>query len=586
MEGGQEGSSERHSYFVEQLKLRGPELSASQITLEEKIGDGSFGRVYKGKCFALDVAVKVPHRQTLNEQQLRTLRTELEIMSTISHPCIVLFLGACTVEGSFRIVTELLEGDLGDLIHNSRHPRLSLFEKMKIAKDAALGMNWLHSSKPQIIHRDLKLNNLLIWKQGNEHRVKICDFGLSSIKQSPQEMLRDPKGARGTPMYMAPEVMRNKEFDEKADVYSFGILLWEILTERKPFESHKNWDTFVEAVADDGERPLIPASCPPALRALMEDCWAGEPGLRPSFSEITDRLDSIIVEAALPDPAAAQFWKRYFIHNYQPGWVEFVTKFYEFLNVPLPIDETTTPLNKPAAADPRAQWIPPHKRFASVSEKKTSNPNQTPLNQNTLNQNQNQNQSQNQNVKSNLPSLEVATLRCLQALLVPDKSKDSKVSITRFNEVVAWFPPLRAGQGAFLQIIQNLLQMPWFHGLLSNTDLSRVLSGASEGTFLVRFSASNPGAYSISRIKGGAISNIRINVKQVEAEAAGEGKEGLEVEYWVSEDRTFGSIIELVNSVAPHLGLAEAARGSPFLPLFGLAEMPQGGGYDVCVTLN
>ena len=113
------------------------------------------------------MAVKIPHRQQLNPQQLESLRNEIQIMrygtrmpgfcpkvvcSMNPHPRIVLFMGACTIEGQFKIVTELMEGDVHSLIHRDK-VRPNLFRKMKMMKDAALGMNWLHRSTPQIIHR-------------------------------------------------------------------------------------------------------------------------------------------------------------------------------------------------------------------------------------------------------------------------------------------------------------------------------------------------------------------------------------------------------------------------------------------------
>jgi hypothetical protein len=140
------------------------EIHPDEIVLGAKLGDGCFGAVFRGVCRANDVAVKIPLVQLLDEAQLLLLRTEVEIMSANPHPNIVLFMGACTIPGQFKIVTELMHGDLDTLLKRSSL-RFSLFDKMRMAKDAALGVNWLHCSNPPIIHRDLKAANLLVRPQ-------------------------------------------------------------------------------------------------------------------------------------------------------------------------------------------------------------------------------------------------------------------------------------------------------------------------------------------------------------------------------------------------------------------------------------
>jgi len=127
---------------------------------------------------------------------------------------------------------------------------MTLYERLLLAKDSALGMNWLHNNNPAIIHRDLKTANLLYYKIGDFYTVKVCDFGLSDIKPKRVTTLRDPDkdGAKGTPLYMAPEIMQGKEFDEKADVYSYGMCLWEIYTCKDLFPEHNDYDEFVKSI--------------------------------------------------------------------------------------------------------------------------------------------------------------------------------------------------------------------------------------------------------------------------------------------------------------------------------------------------
>jgi len=145
---------------------------------------------------------------------------------------------------------------------------LTLLKILTMAKDVAQGMNWLHLSKPPIIHRDLKPTNLLVDENWN---VKICDFGLSAWQLN--KTLQDPGVAPGTPLWMSPEVLKGRTLSEKADIYSFGIVLWEMLTGKEPFEDHDDYERFVTAVCEQGERPEIPEDMHPSLQVLLKECW-------------------------------------------------------------------------------------------------------------------------------------------------------------------------------------------------------------------------------------------------------------------------------------------------------------------------
>lgn len=112
---------------------------------------------------------------------------------------------------------------------------------------------------------------------------------------------------------MAPEVMQQQEFDESVDVYSFGIVLWEIYTTKEPFSHHDNWDDFFDAIVKKGERPAIPDDCPVSLKRLMEACWQQNRKLRPNFPEIIFRLDEVLVDIEIKETKAREFWKKYFL---------------------------------------------------------------------------------------------------------------------------------------------------------------------------------------------------------------------------------------------------------------------------------
>lgn len=118
--------------------------------------------------------------------------------------------------------------------------------------------------------------------------------------------------------FTSPEVMLGERFNEKADTYSFGIVLWELLTTESPFPNHTEVKPFMRAVALEGERPIIPTECPNSLASLMKDCWKKEMSERPSFIEICDRLDTVMIDSAISDFNGNAFWKKYFTSKVSP----------------------------------------------------------------------------------------------------------------------------------------------------------------------------------------------------------------------------------------------------------------------------
>jgi serine/threonine protein kinase len=297
------------------------EIDASEITLGEKLGTGSFGEVYKGKLRSVEVAVKKLTLKKLDEKKMEAFRKEVGIMSKLRHPNVLLFMGACLEPGNLMIVTELMsQGSVYDLLH--KHPeQLTFRKKMEIARGAAKGMNWLHQSKPvSFIHRDLKTGNLLV---DDNWCVKVCDFGLTLVKKNEEKA---NYGAIGTPLWMAPEVLTNQAYDESADLYSFGIVLWELMTHKDPYPEINTFGEMLEKVCKQHHRPAIPESCPPTLRALMEKCWDPVPSKRPSFVDVLSEIDGILIEGLLIDPQAIAFWKKNFNTAEKVPFKEFCQK--------------------------------------------------------------------------------------------------------------------------------------------------------------------------------------------------------------------------------------------------------------------
>lgn len=418
-----------------------PEIRPEETVLEELIGSGSFGKVYKGRCRQKLVAVKILHKQQFDNQTLAVFRKEVYLMNKIYHPNICLFMGAVTIPGKLMIVTELVaKGNLETLLHDEKI-NLPLPLRMRMARDAALGVLWLHESTPTFIHRDLKTSNLLV---DENMRVKICDFGLSTVKPQRHQMLKDQTTAKGTPLFMAPEVMMFREFNESSDVYSFAIVLWEILTRQEPFSQFRALDEFRQAVCVRHERPIIPPDTLDSLKRLIERCWDKEPSRRPSFREIVVALEHIIVEAAIANQRGREFWKRYFLNDSIVAWKTFADAFCDWLKVPT-----------------RAQCE-----------------------------------------KNSVPYL---NLKCLKAVLAESPGNDGSsgvlpdhvVTMEKFGRILEYFGPLQEG---FMDTIREMLSQKWFHGELDTADAQACLNGKPPGSFLVRFSSTNPGCFTTSQI--------------------------------------------------------------------------------------
>ncbi|KAJ7526743.1 hypothetical protein O6H91_16G021200 [Diphasiastrum complanatum] len=206
------------------------EISWDELTLREVVGQGSCGTVYRGLWYGSDVAIKVFTEQEYSPELLADFKKEVTIMKRLRHPKVLLFMGAVTSCDRLCIVTEFLpRGSLFRLLHRNT-PGMDSKRRLRMALDIARGMNYLHHCKPPIVHRDLKSSNLLVDKDWS---VKVGDFGLSRLQHA---TLLTAKSGRGTPQWMAPEVLRNEPSDEKCDVYSFGVILWELFTEQVPWD--------------------------------------------------------------------------------------------------------------------------------------------------------------------------------------------------------------------------------------------------------------------------------------------------------------------------------------------------------------
>jgi len=277
----------------------------------------------------------------------------------------------------------------------------------------------------------------------------------------------DKEGAKGTPLYMPPEVMQGKEFDEKADVYSYAMCLWEIYTCKDLFPDHNDYDVFVRAVCKKNERPPMPDNTLPSLKKLIEDCWDGNASHRPSFSDINDRLDEILVEAAIPDDAGREFWKKHFLKTRNVSWNEFSKAFYKFLGL-TPVEEHDEKKSKKAASLEPTPEIKRMRHFRDVLA-----------------------QSEGTN-----------------------RQERTLVEIQHFGRVLGWFGPLVKGSksNTIMNTVEEVCNQSWFHGDIDAIEAGTKLHGGEPGLFLVRFSTSSVGGFTISRVtEEGKILHVKID---------------------------------------------------------------------------
>lgn len=259
------------------------EIPWEDLVLGDRIGLGSYGEVYHADWKGVEVAVKKFLDQDFSGAALAEFKREVRIMRGLRHPNVVLFMGAVTRPPNLSIITEYLpRGSLYRLIHRP-HSQIDEKRRIKMALDVAKGMHCLHASRPTIVHRDLKSPNLLVDKNWN---VKVGDFGLSRLKHN---TFLSSKSTAGTPEWMAPEVLRNENSNEKCDVYSFGVILWELATLRLPW-SGMNPMQVVGAVGFQNRRLDIPNNLDPLVARIIWECWQTDPNLRPSFAQLAVAL--------------------------------------------------------------------------------------------------------------------------------------------------------------------------------------------------------------------------------------------------------------------------------------------------------
>ncbi|KAF7084009.1 hypothetical protein CFC21_087715 [Triticum aestivum] len=274
-------------------------IDLGRLDMGVPFAQGAFGKLYRGTYIGEDVAIKLLEKPENDMERAQSLEQqfvqEVMMLSTLRHPNIVRFIGACRKSIVWCIITEYAKGgSVRQFLAKRQNKSVPLRLAVKQALDVARGMAYVHALG--FIHRDLKSDNLLI---AADRSIKIADFGVARIEVKTEGMTPET----GTYRWMAPgwsfcvcrEMIQHRPYDHKVDVYSFGIVLWELITGMLPFTNM----TAVQAafaVVNKGARPAIPHDCLPSLTHIMTRCWDANPEVRPPFTEIVCMLENAEME--------------------------------------------------------------------------------------------------------------------------------------------------------------------------------------------------------------------------------------------------------------------------------------------------
>ncbi|ELR11811.1 protein kinase domain containing protein [Acanthamoeba castellanii str. Neff] len=290
------GARDKRLAYLGSVRLCPCFIAYEDLSIDVRvIGSGSYGQVHKGRWKGSKVAVKrLIYINRRSEEAIQRLLSETAVLSTVEHRNVVRFVGACIQEPRLCIVTEYISGgSLRSHLDGGRQGSrggggssgsvaFDMRARISMLLGAAKGLRHLH--RKGIHHCDVKAANLLVEPVENSlPTIKVCDFGMAHTKNQARTTTRG-----GTPAWTAPEIIRGGKRTDRSDVYSFGILMWEVLTRRRPFAGLPTMSISLQVL--EGERPSIPLDTPNDYRSLMVRCWAEDPADRPSMIEIASQL--------------------------------------------------------------------------------------------------------------------------------------------------------------------------------------------------------------------------------------------------------------------------------------------------------
>lgn len=232
------------------------------------IGEGSFGKVYKArkKYSGQIVAIKFIPKRGKMDKELKNIRREIDIIRSIRHPYIIEMLEWFETAGELVMVTDYAEGELFRILQDDKV--LPAETVQKIATQLVIALHYLHSRR--VLHRDMKPQNILL----TEHGIKLCDFGFARMMSLETLVLTSIKG---TPLYMAPEIIDEKPYDHTADLWALGCILYECFVGRPPFYA----ESIIKMVAlVTKARIAWPSNMPPLMTDFLQGLLHKEPQKR------------------------------------------------------------------------------------------------------------------------------------------------------------------------------------------------------------------------------------------------------------------------------------------------------------------
>uniref|UniRef100_A0A8C4HPS0 Tyrosine-protein kinase n=1 Tax=Dicentrarchus labrax TaxID=13489 RepID=A0A8C4HPS0_DICLA len=258
-----------------ELSKTGWLLDITKLKLGESIGEGEFGAVYEGEYMGQRVAVKTIKCDVTAQAFMQ----ETTVMTKLQHKNLVRLLGVILHKG-LHIVTELMtKGNLVNFLRTRGRSVVNPVQLLHFALDVCEGMEYLESKK--LVHRDLAARNVLV---SDDSMAKVSDFGLTKVDSKVSDNVKLPV------KWTAPEALKKEKFSTKSDVWSYGVLLWEIFSYgRQPYPKMSLKE--VKERVEGGYRMEAPEDCPPGVYSLMKICWEQEPRRRPAFHKLREKLE-------------------------------------------------------------------------------------------------------------------------------------------------------------------------------------------------------------------------------------------------------------------------------------------------------
>lgn len=258
----------------EELAKAGWLLNLQHLTLGAQIGEGEFGAVLQGEYLGQKVAVK----NIKCDVTAQAFLDETAVMTKVQHKNLVRLLGVILHQGLYIVMEHVSKGNLVNFLRTRGRALVNTPQLLQFSLHVAEGMEYLESKK--LVHRDLAARNILV---SEDLVAKVSDFGLAKAERKGLDSSRLPV------KWTAPEALKHGKFSSKSDVWSFGVLLWEVFSYGRAPYPKMSLKEVSEAV-EKGYRMEPPEGCPGSIHALMGSCWEAEPTRRPPFRKLAEKL--------------------------------------------------------------------------------------------------------------------------------------------------------------------------------------------------------------------------------------------------------------------------------------------------------